>query len=152
MDIQFFDFESDHVRSLRSIPMIVRFKLEVCGITLSLRTWQRLGLSTRARLVTLPIESLEAVQVYRNFLSHAIRDVGDLVMPEEDDGHPAWGDREKLPEVVARKAEQAKVRLRHPRRWADLGTLQRFALVKLTRGAQDHAQFVPALREFGLAN
>lgn len=151
MDIQFFDFESDHVRSLKSIPMIVRFKLEVCGITMSLRTWNRLGISVRARLVTMPVDSLEAVQVYRHFLSHAIHDVGELVMPEEEDSRPAWGDREKLPEVVARKAEEAKVRVRYPRRWSDLGTLQRFALVKLTRGASEQAQFVPALREFGLA-
>jgi len=151
MDIPFFDFESDHVRSLKSIPMIVRFKFEVCGITLTLRIWGRLGLSTRARLVTMPVDSLEAMQAYRNFLSHAIRDVGELVMPEDEDSRPAWVDREKIPEVVARKAEEVKVRLRHPRRWSDLGTLQRFALVKLTRGTHERAQFVPALREFGLA-
>ena len=150
MDIQFFDFETDHVKSLRTIPMIVRFKLEVCGITLSLRTWGRLGISTRARLVTMAVDSLEAVQAYRNFLCHAIRDVGDLVIPEEEVSRPAWDDRARIPEVVARKAEEAKVRLRHARRWSDLGTLQRFALVKLTRGAQEQAQFVPALREFGL--
>jgi hypothetical protein len=152
MEIQFFQFEAEHVKLLQSVPMIVRFKLDVCGIALTLRTWRRLNLSTRARLVTMPIDSLENVQAYRTLLSDAIRDVGDMVvMPENEDTQPAWVDREKIPEVVARTAQAEKVRLRNPRRWANLGPLQRFALVKLTHGTQEKGHFVPALREFGLA-
>lgn len=37
----FFQFESDFVATLRCIPMIVRFKLDLCGVKLSLKAWSR---------------------------------------------------------------------------------------------------------------
>ena len=51
MEVQFFDFEAAFVNSLRCVPMIVRYKLDACGIKLSLRAWSQFSLSTRARLV-----------------------------------------------------------------------------------------------------
>jgi hypothetical protein len=41
-DLQIFDFERDFAGSLRCIPMIVRFKLDQCGVKLSLRQWSQL--------------------------------------------------------------------------------------------------------------
>lgn len=35
----FFAFESDFVDSLRCIPMVVRYKLDTCGIKLKLPEW-----------------------------------------------------------------------------------------------------------------
>ena len=40
-DTQLFAFESDFVATLRCVPMAVRFKLDRCGIKLSLRQWSR---------------------------------------------------------------------------------------------------------------
>jgi len=34
--------------------------------------------------------------------------------------------------------------------WKNLNSLQRFALIKLTRGGHENENFIPALREFGL--
>jgi hypothetical protein len=38
---QIFEFELDFVRTLRCVPMIVRFKLDTCGVKLSLTHWNR---------------------------------------------------------------------------------------------------------------
>lgn len=151
MEVQLFDFEAAFVNSLRCVPMIVRYKLDACGIKLSLRAWSQFSLSTRARLVTMKVETLDEVQAYRNFLSQSILDVGDFVVPTDGDVVPAWADPAQVPEVVARKAEEFNVRIDPERGWATLRPLQRFALLKLTRGDHENENFVPALREFGLA-
>ena len=151
MEVQFFDFEAAFVKSLRCVPMIVRYKLDVCGIKLSLRAWSQFSLSTRARLVTMKVASLDEVQAYRNFLSQAILDVGEFVVPVEGEPQPAWADSERIPEAVARKAEELNVRIDREQGWAALQPLQRFALLKLTRNGHENENFAPALREFGLA-
>jgi len=146
MEVQFFDFEAAFVKSLRCVPMIVRYKLDACGIKLSLRAWKQFSLSTRARLVTMKVASLDEVQAYRLFLSQAIRDVGEFVIPMEGEVPPAWADPACIPDAVARKAKEHDVKID----WAMLQPLQRFALVKLTRSGHENENFVPALREFGL--
>jgi hypothetical protein len=150
MEVKFFDFEAAFVNSLRSVPMIVRYKLDACGIKLTLRAWSQFSLSTRARLVTMKVETLDEVQAYRNFLSQSILDVGDFVVPTNGDVVPAWANPERLPEAVARKAQELNVRMDGGRHWSALQPLQRFALLKLTRGGHENENFVPALREFGL--
>ena len=150
MEVQFFDFEAAFVKSLRCVPMIVRYKLDACGIKLSLRAWNQFSISTRARLVTMKVGSLDEVQLYRNFLSEAILDVGEFVVPIEDNAQPAWADLECVPEAVARKAKELNVHIDIQRGWAKLRPLQRFALCKLTRSGHENENFVPALREFGL--
>lgn len=48
---QIFAFERDFAGSLRCIPMIVRFKLDLAGVKLSLRQWSQLDRAVRGRLV-----------------------------------------------------------------------------------------------------
>jgi len=146
VDVQFFDFEAAFVKSLRCVPMIVRYKLDACGIKLSLRAWSQFSLSTRARLVTMKVTTLDEVQSYHSFLSQAIRDVGEFVVPIDGDIPPIWADPTSVPDAVARKAKELNVEID----WATLQPLQRFALVKLTRIGHENENFVPALREFGL--
>ncbi|GCD54512.1 hypothetical protein NBRC3188_3209 [Acetobacter pasteurianus NBRC 3188] len=50
-----FNFEMDFATSLRCIPMIVRMKLDLCGVKLSLRQWCRF---TRQEQEILVIQSV----------------------------------------------------------------------------------------------
>ncbi|MGC4060780.1 MAG: nitrate reductase associated protein [Aquabacterium sp.] len=150
MDIQFFRFEADFVDSLRCVPMIVRFRLDLCGIKLSLRAWNRFSVSTRARLATMRTTTPGEIDAYRDFLSAAILDVGEPVVPVAVDAQPAWMDTRQLPVVVTRKLDEMRLTLNGAMSWAQLGPLQRFALVKLTRGGHENENFLPALREFGM--
>lgn len=152
MNIRFFDFEADFVRTLRCVPMIVRFKLDVCGIKLSLRAWNRFSLATRSRLVAMGVAHADEVDTYRSLLTSAIVDVGEPVVTLDPMGRPAWmEDASPLPGAVASKAQALQVPLNGPSQWRQLDALQRFALVKLTRGGHENENFLPALREFGLA-
>ncbi|MFM7384388.1 MAG: nitrate reductase associated protein, partial [Microcystaceae cyanobacterium] len=50
----FFQFEQDFVASLRCIPMLVRMKLDTCGVKLKLTHWHQLDQTERQNLVTWP--------------------------------------------------------------------------------------------------
>jgi hypothetical protein len=150
MEIKFFKFEADFVQSLRCVPMVVRYKLDQCGIKLSLRAWSVVDVTTRSKLVGLPVDAADDLARYREFLTEAIESLGEPVVPVAVDPEPAWMERDRVPDVVARKAESFDVGPLDPARWAGLTTLQRFALVKLTRGGHENANFVPALKEFGM--
>jgi hypothetical protein len=58
MDITFFNFEAEFVDTLRCVPMIVRFKLDVVGVKLALRLdgrthWSQLSALQRFALTKL---------------------------------------------------------------------------------------------------
>jgi hypothetical protein len=58
MKAKFFEFESDFAQdSIKCIPMIVRFKLDACGIKLRLSEWSRMSAEERQTLVNLPVEN-----------------------------------------------------------------------------------------------
>ncbi|ARU04182.1 hypothetical protein CCO03_05370 [Comamonas serinivorans] len=146
----YFDFEAAFVNTLRCVPMVVRFKLDACGIKLSLRAWSRFSLGTRSRLASMGVAQPDELERYRAFLASAIADVGEPVVTLALPPDPAWAQTERLPEVVATQAQALHQPLDGPRRWHQLDALQRFALVKLTRGGHENENFLPALREFGL--
>ena len=47
-------FESQACQSLQWLPLAVRFKLDECGLKLSLQQWQGLPLAERQALLALP--------------------------------------------------------------------------------------------------
>jgi len=59
-----FAFESDFAGTLRCIPMIVRLKLDLCGVKLSLRQWSRFTRDDRAALVEDPCETAAEAAAY----------------------------------------------------------------------------------------
>ena len=64
-DTQLFDFESDFVATLRCVPMAVRFKLDACGIKLTLRQWSRFTRQDRQDLLTAACDSPAEIGAYR---------------------------------------------------------------------------------------
>jgi hypothetical protein len=149
--VQLFDFERDFADSLEFIPMVVRFKLDRCGIKLSLPQWSRLTHQERAQLVTQPCDAPDEVRVYRNALVDMIVvDARDTISEIQIDAAPAWQNAAEVPESLARYARSVAMDPPSSLQWAALTPLQRFTLLKLSREGHENRNFLPAMREFGL--
>jgi len=143
----FFNFERDFVASLRCIPMVVRFKLDQCGIKLALSTWHRLSESEKQLLVDLPCGVASEVLAYGATLNQLIQQhtgaAAQALVVE-----PLWhGDT--IPPVVLTQLQTLKLTIT-PNQWIALTPLQRFVLIKLSRANHENHNFLPALQEFGL--
>jgi hypothetical protein len=148
--VSFFEFEQEFVEGLRCIPMIVRCRLDTCGIKLKLHQWNLLTTADRQRLIDHPCESVAQIGAYRSALQAMIQArTGDTATDLAVEAHPAWQDGAQIPESVGEKARSEAVALTLDD-WAALSPLQRFALIKLSRSAHENRNFLPALREFGV--
>lgn len=146
-----FAFESDFTGTLRCIPMIVRLKLDLCGIKLSLRQWSRFTRDDRAALVEGPCETAAEAAAYGAALSGLIAErAGEIAVSLPIDPALAWADSSEVPERVAAYVEGLGLAALTVGQWAGLSALQRFAVFKLTRPGHDNDNLVPAMREFGL--
>ena len=146
-----FAFESDFSGTLRCIPMIVRLKLDLCGVKLSLRQWSRFTRDDRAALVEDPCETAAEAAAYGVALAALIADrAGETAVNLPIDPTPAWAETSDVPERVAAYVEGLGLAALTLGQWGRLSVLQRFALFKLTRPGHDNDNLVPAMREFGL--
>jgi hypothetical protein len=148
---QYFEFESDFVKSMRCIPMQVRYKLDACGIKLNLKVWSRLSPEQRRTLSERPATTSDDLERYREYLSQLVVHLtGEPAREISVTEHPAWGESSIIPEEVAKKAEESGITL-SLEAWENLSELQRFALIKLVRPSHENHNFLPAMKEFGLA-
>ncbi|MBE9010220.1 nitrate reductase associated protein [Pseudanabaenaceae cyanobacterium LEGE 13415] len=146
----FFQFESDFVDSLRCIPMIVRFKLDTCGVKLKLHQWNKLTESDRQTAVELPCTTAEEIRNYHDFLHELIKErTGETAADLAIDHNPAWNDASTVPESVTAKAQEMGITIT-PAQWQSLTPIQRFVLIKLSRSSHENANFLPAVKEFQL--
>jgi hypothetical protein len=147
----FFHFEADFVESLRCIPMVVRYKLDSCGVKLKLEHWHRLSEAERQALVNLPCETPSELARYRQHLRDwTQRDWGEAAKDLPLEVQPAWLAAATIPETVIEACKVLGMNLSLDQ-WGLLSSLQRFALIKLARPSHEHRNLLPALREFGLA-
>ncbi|WP_310487570.1 nitrate reductase associated protein [Chamaesiphon sp. VAR_69_metabat_338] len=146
----YFKFEADFVDSLRCIPMIVRLKLDTCGVKLKLAEWNRFTPLECQQLVDLPCDRDAEIATYRDYVSQLIfQHTGHEASRLAIDPQPPWSNDREVPESVTTRAaeEGVTIELSH---WANLTTIQRFALIKLTRSQHENNNFLPALKEFKL--
>jgi hypothetical protein len=146
----FFQFEDDFVASLRCIPMIVRYKLDTCGVKLKLEHWNHFPQTERQTLVEQPTTTPSDIQSYRNLLQQLAEKYTDIPLkdlPVEE--NPAWLDCHTIPETVQQKSEETGVKLTL-QQWQNLTPVQRFALIKLSRPSHENHNFLPALKEFNI--
>jgi hypothetical protein len=146
----FFDFEADFVDSLRCIPMIVRLKLDTCGVKLKLAEWNHFTQPECEQLVELPCDRSTEVIAYREYVSqlifqHSKHEASLLSI----DPQPPWLNDREIPTSIEAKASESQVEI-SLEQWSKLTPLQRFALIKLTRSQHENNNFLPALAEFGL--
>lgn len=148
----FFAFEADFVDSLRCIPMVVRYKLDVSGIKLKLQHWHQLSIGERQQMAEMPCTTPGEIENYRECLHAMVMQYNtsppkDLVIKQPF----PWDDGNQIPEEVQVKAAACGVELTIEQ-WASLDPLKRFVLIKLSRPSHENYNFLPALREFELAS
>lgn len=144
-----FNFEMDFATSLRCIPMIVRMKLDLCGVKLSLRQWCRFTRQEREILVIQSVTTLAEEEGYREFLLHLIKTrTGEEPKLLPSAKTEPWQLLHSVPEVIKLKAKEKGLQAPTPDQWQHLSPLQRFALLKLTRSGHENQNFAPALKEF----
>jgi len=146
----FFQFEQDFITSLRCIPMIVRMKLDICGVKLKLHHWHQLDEKERQNLITCPCETNAEAEHYRQQLQTLLQQkTGSMATELPIDSQPAWLNTDIIPDEVQQQALklQRKISLTA---WQGLNPMQRFALIKLSRSNHENNNFLPALQEFGL--
>jgi hypothetical protein len=147
---QFFQFESDFVDSLRCIPMIVRFKLDTCGVKLKLHQCNQFTEADRVQTIETPCRSESEICIYHDLLHQLVEQrTGEAATDLELDQNPAWNDAETIPESVRQKAQEMGVSISQSQ-WAELSSIQRFVLIKLSRSSHENANFLPAVKEFNL--
>jgi hypothetical protein len=144
----YFRFEEDFVEEgIRCIPMIVRFKLDRCGIKLKLAEWSRMNEHERQYLAEQPCVSKDDVLVYRSWLQRTVFErTGSQATNLEVDQCPLWTN-DSIPVVVREKLSDIHAGLSDIQ-WRAFTDLQRFALVKLSRPGHENRNFPLALKEF----
>ena len=152
VDTVFFNFEDDFVADdVRCIPMIVRFKLDACGIKLKLQEWSKMTIAERTLLAQKQCSTTREINQYRQYLrtlvmQHTGKPATDLPVDE----NPDWAVTGRLPFVLLEQAAAFGWQL-SLRQWNHLTNLQRFVLLKLCRPGHENRNFPIAYREFGLA-
>jgi hypothetical protein len=148
----FFNFEADFIDSLRCIPMIVRLKLDTCGVKLKLAEWNHFTQPECEQLVELPCEESAEIAIYKAYVSKLIfqytKNEASLL---SIDPHPPWLNDREIPPSIATKTAEQQINITLTQ-WVNLTPLQRFALIKLTRSQHENSNFLPALIEFGLSD
>ncbi|NEP43866.1 MAG: nitrate reductase maturation protein NarM [Okeania sp. SIO2H7] len=146
----YFKFERDFVADLRCIPMTVRYKLDTCGVKLKLSHWHAFSQEIRQALVDKSCTTPEEIKAYREWLHRLVLEYTNAPakdLPVEE--NPPWMDTTKIPDSVKDKAQQEKVKITLEQ-WANLSTIQRFVLIKLSRPSHENKNFLPAIKEFNL--
>jgi len=153
---QLFTFEIASSENFAYIPLSVRFHLDRTGLRISLDQWQRLPLDVRIVLASYPVEALPAAQTVPDAFAPALQEAllahtGEQL---ESETPPSFLPGDDVAEVYPGLAVQCDLAGLPPvalADWAVLSRFQRYALAKLSRKPRANHDFVPAMREFGLA-
>lgn len=152
ISLYYFKFEEDFIEDgMRCIPMIVRFKLDACGIKLKLSEWSKFSINERELLSEIKCEQKFELEFYRNYLQQLVynyngKKAAELTIDED----PAWSHVNEIPFLL--KQELAKYHWRISLlQWKSLTNLKRFALMKLCKPGHENKNFPKAIKEFGLA-
>ena len=152
MKAKYFRFEEDFVEdNVRCIPMIVRFKLDACGIKLKLAEWCKMSTDQRMLLAALPCETPIEVDAYGENLRQLIMSITNQNPTDlKVDHNPQWAQLSEIPSILIEKVKELNLSLSLAQ-WKGLDTLQRFALLKLSSASHENKNFPKAMREFDLA-
>ena len=146
-----FDFEQDFAGAFQCIPMAVRYKLDLCGVKLSLPQWKRFTEDDRRDLLARPCETAPEIAQFRDALATLITArAGETAKFLPIESSPAWADRDAVPEQIIAYARRLDIDPPTLAQWRSLSVLQRFALLKLSRESHDNVNFIPAMKEFKL--
>lgn len=147
-----FQFEQDKYYALRRIPIIMRLKLDLCGIKLTIGDWSKFPRADREQLVAMPYQTPEHIAAIRKRLKELIAACDGESMETEPVEMPApWNVSDAVPYTVTEYLREHALPVPSLQQWSNLSDLQRFALLKLTRQGHENKKLPLALKEFGLA-
>lgn len=147
----YFNFEEDFIEdNVRCIPMIVRFKLDACGIKLKLKEWSKMVFEERKKLAEFACVTDEDIEQYRKYLQQVIfKRTGNEATDLPVEKNPAWANKNEIPPLLVEKLKELNWYISLPQ-WQALTNLQRFVLMKLSNPGHEHKNFPNACKEFGL--
>jgi hypothetical protein len=150
-DSKIFKFELDFAGALYCIPMAVRRKLDLAGVKVSLKQWNRFMLEERELLVAQQCDSQAQIDAYQREVAQLLQTrAGDQPQFLDRDAGTEWKETSVVPQRLIDYCEERNVAAPSLEQWGALTELQRFALFKLTRPGHSNENFIPAMREFGL--
>jgi hypothetical protein len=130
--------------------MIVRYKLDACGIKLKLREWSHLVPDEREALAEMACTSQAEIARYRRYLQGLVwHRTGQQTTPLPPIVDAPWEYGKDVPGSVLNCLHAHDHQISFLQ-WNNLRVLQRFALIKLSSSAHEHMNFAKALREFSL--
>ncbi len=149
---QLFGFEEIFMKDdIRCIPMVVRFKLDKCGIKLKLSQWNSFTIAERNRLARYEATSQAQLLSYRKLVELMVLDrAGETATEMPIEPNPAWAQVAEIHEALLNKVKEFGWTISLDQ-WKSLSDLQRFALTKLSRPSHENKNFEAAMKEFGLA-
>jgi len=152
VDTVYFEFEEDFVEdNVRCIPMIVRFKLDACGIKLKLHEWCKMNLGERKQLAEMACSTPHETMHYRRFLRQLVmKRTGATATDLPAETAPDWANTHALPAILLHKAAEFGWHT-SLQQWRRISNLQRFVLLKLCKPGHENVNFPKAYTEFGLA-
>jgi hypothetical protein len=131
--------------------MSTRRKLDLAGAKITLKAWNRLSAEQRAYFCEASVETSEDRQQYRRRLQAALEPQGGAVKELDaarvQADRALYTDRRSVPRCVSERLASAGATLAVPQ-WAAMDEVERYALFKLAQGGHEHANLLPALREF----
>lgn len=148
---EIFEFEKDFAGALYCIPMVVRRKLDLSGVKVSLKQWNKFTLDEREQLVARNCETPNEIDDYAGHVTSLIEaHTHEQAELFARDAGTEWNDIRRVPTRVVEYSMQQDLLPPTVKQWAALTPLQRFAIFKLTRPGHSNDNFLPAMREFGL--
>lgn len=148
-----FGFELDFAGELYCIPMSVRRKLDLAGVKVSLRQWNRFTLEDRQRLLASPCDTPAGIEAYRQEVARLVEArVEERPQFMEPDSGAEWNGARGVPPRVIEYCVERGVPAPDAAQWMSLSADQRFAVFKLTRPGHRNENFLPAMREFRLVD
>ncbi len=148
---ELFKFEEEFMEdNIRCIPMVVRFKLDLCGIKLKLSEWSKFTLNERNELTRKQTNKPTEVDSYQNLIQKLVLiHTGNKATDLAIDSTPAWAITETIHSSFLDKLNEFGWKVSIDQ-WKALTDLQRFALLKLSRPSHENKNFSKAMKEFGL--
>ena len=112
--------------------------------------WNQFTSEEKKVLINMACDTPEEAELYHNFLQTLVTEkTGVPAKKIPIDDNPPWLNSEHIPLEIQEKAAEFNKEITIEQ-WKKLTSLQRFALIKLSRPSHENSNFYPALEEFNL--
>ena len=141
---QIMGFERAIDSECRQIPMVVRMKLDLCGLRMGLGAWQRLSDADKASLIEAQVDDQAAPDGFRALLEQLCgKEALSPLSPEHLDARAAWLTGDVTPPQVTAAMAKQEIDLD----WARLEVFPRYVLNHLA-SREAWEKFSSAVLEF----